>query len=62
MKYSDALLDYGFYLLNVDSITAAVQVYQVVKYSDALLDYGFYLLNVDSITAAVQVYQVGEIL
>ena len=28
-KYSDALLDYGFYLLNVDSITAAVQVYQV---------------------------------
>ncbi|XP_060071001.1 amyloid protein-binding protein 2-like [Ylistrum balloti] len=28
-KYSDALLDYGFYLLNVDSITAAVQVYQM---------------------------------
>ncbi|KAK3084359.1 hypothetical protein FSP39_012164 [Pinctada imbricata] len=28
-KYSDALLDYGFYLLNVDSITAAVQVYQI---------------------------------
>ena len=28
-KYSDALLDYGFYLLNVDSITAAVHVYQV---------------------------------
>ncbi|XP_052801330.1 amyloid protein-binding protein 2-like [Mya arenaria] len=27
-KYSDALLDYGFYLLNVDQITAAVQVYQ----------------------------------
>ena len=28
-KYSDALLDYGFYLLNVDSITAAVHIYQV---------------------------------
>ncbi|XP_060560053.1 amyloid protein-binding protein 2-like [Ruditapes philippinarum] len=27
-KYADALLDYGFYLLNVDSIAAAVQVYQ----------------------------------
>ncbi|KAL3856914.1 hypothetical protein ACJMK2_011620 [Sinanodonta woodiana] len=27
-KYSDALLDYGFYLLNVDSTSAAVQVYQ----------------------------------
>ncbi|XP_013379692.1 amyloid protein-binding protein 2 [Lingula anatina] len=27
-KYSDALLDYGFYLLNVDSICQAVQVYQ----------------------------------
>ncbi|KAL4224456.1 Amyloid protein-binding protein 2 [Mactra antiquata] len=27
-KYSDALLDYGFYLLNVDSIAAAVKVYQ----------------------------------
>lgn len=27
--YADALLDYGFYLLNVDSITAAVKVYQV---------------------------------
>ncbi|XP_052239180.1 amyloid protein-binding protein 2-like isoform X2 [Dreissena polymorpha] len=26
-KYSDALLDYGFYLLNVDQISAAVQVY-----------------------------------
>ncbi|KAK7459432.1 hypothetical protein BaRGS_00039000 [Batillaria attramentaria] len=28
-KYSDALLDYGFYLLNVDAITSAVQVYQM---------------------------------
>lgn len=27
-KYSDCLLDYGFFLLNIDSITAAVQVYQ----------------------------------
>jgi len=27
-KYSDALLDYGFYLLNVDAICQAVQVYQ----------------------------------
>ncbi|KAK3600300.1 hypothetical protein CHS0354_027144 [Potamilus streckersoni] len=27
-KYSDALLDYGFYLLNVDSVNAAIQVYQ----------------------------------
>jgi hypothetical protein len=26
--YSDALLDYGFYLLNVDAICQAVQVYQ----------------------------------
>jgi len=28
-KYSDALLDYGFFLLNVDAITSAVHVYQV---------------------------------
>ncbi|KAL5016659.1 hypothetical protein ScPMuIL_006248 [Solemya velum] len=28
-KYSDALLDFGFFLLNVDSINAAVQVYQM---------------------------------
>ncbi|ESO95499.1 hypothetical protein LOTGIDRAFT_116980 [Lottia gigantea] len=28
-KYSDALLDYGFFLLNIDSISAAVQVYQM---------------------------------
>ncbi|XP_002733774.1 amyloid protein-binding protein 2 [Saccoglossus kowalevskii] len=27
-KYSDALLDYGFYLLNVDSISQSVTVYQ----------------------------------
>ncbi|XP_070572060.1 amyloid protein-binding protein 2-like [Ptychodera flava] len=27
-KYADALLDYGFYLLNVDSITQSVIVYQ----------------------------------
>ncbi|XP_076107447.1 amyloid protein-binding protein 2-like [Mytilus galloprovincialis] len=27
--YADALLDYGFYLLNVDSITSAVKVYQI---------------------------------
>ncbi|KAK7087291.1 amyloid protein-binding protein 2-like [Littorina saxatilis] len=28
-KYSDALLDYGFFLLNVDAITSAVHVYQL---------------------------------
>ncbi|XP_050408973.1 amyloid protein-binding protein 2 [Patella vulgata] len=28
-KYSDSLLDYGFFLLNVDSIPAAVHVYQM---------------------------------
>ncbi|XP_046583008.1 amyloid protein-binding protein 2-like isoform X2 [Haliotis rubra] len=28
-KYSDALLDYGFYLLNVDSIPGSVCVYQI---------------------------------
>ncbi|XP_074643126.1 amyloid protein-binding protein 2-like [Tubulanus polymorphus] len=28
-KYADTLLDYGFYLLNVDSITKAVKVYQM---------------------------------
>lgn len=28
-KYSDALLDYGFFLLNVDAICQSVQVYQV---------------------------------
>ena len=27
-KYSDALMDYGFYLLNVDSICQSVKVYQ----------------------------------
>jgi hypothetical protein len=27
-KYSDALLDYGFYLLNIDSICQSVKVYQ----------------------------------
>lgn len=26
-KYADALLDYGFYLLNVDAITSSVEVY-----------------------------------
>ena len=28
-KYSDSLLDYGFFLLNVDAISQSVQVYQV---------------------------------
>jgi len=28
MKYADSLVDYGFYLLNVDCITASMQVYQ----------------------------------
>ena len=32
-KYSDTLLDYGFFLLNVDAITQAVQVYQVELFS-----------------------------
>ena len=27
-KYSDALLDYGFFLLNIDAIDQSVQVYQ----------------------------------
>ncbi|CAK1551353.1 unnamed protein product [Leptosia nina] len=27
-RYADALLDYGFYLLNIDSITHSVQVYE----------------------------------
>ena len=49
-KYSDALLDYGFYLLNVDQITAAVQVYQVGTVTRWCW-----------ITAAVQVYQVGTV-
>lgn len=31
-KYSDSLLDYGFYLLNYDSIGHSVQVYQVCSY------------------------------
>ena len=28
-KYADALLDFGFYLLNVDSIVQSVEVYKV---------------------------------
>ena len=28
-RYSDALLDYGFFLLNIDSICQAVKVYQM---------------------------------
>lgn len=28
-KYSDTLLDYGFYLLNVDNICQSVIIYQV---------------------------------
>lgn len=28
-KYADALLDFGFYLLNVDSIVQSVDVYKV---------------------------------
>lgn len=28
-KYSDTLLDYGFYLLNVDNICQSVAIYQV---------------------------------
>lgn len=28
-KYSDTLLDYGFYLLNVDNICQSVVIYQV---------------------------------
>lgn len=28
LKYADSLIDYGFYLLNVDCITASMQVYQ----------------------------------
>lgn len=30
-KYSDTLLDYGFYLLNVDNICQSVAIYQVNK-------------------------------
>ena len=30
-KYSDTLLDYGFYLLNVDNICQSVAIYQVSK-------------------------------
>lgn len=29
-KYSDALIDYGFYLLNVDSIAHSVKIYKVI--------------------------------
>lgn len=29
-KYADTLQDYGFYLLNVDSVAASVKVYQVI--------------------------------
>lgn len=28
-KYADTLIDYGFYLLNVDAISQGVKVYQV---------------------------------
>ncbi|KAI5630854.1 tetratricopeptide repeat domain-containing protein [Phthorimaea operculella] len=63
-RYAAALLDYGFYLLNIDSINhsqAGLLVRQAValarrafgphhpRYAAALLDYGFYLLNIDSI-------------
>ena len=27
--YADSLVDYGFYLLNVDSVNSAVKIYQV---------------------------------
>lgn len=30
-KYSDTLLDYGFYLLNVDNICQSVAIYQVSR-------------------------------
>lgn len=30
-KYSDTLLDYGFYLLNVDNICQSVAIYQVKR-------------------------------
>ena len=29
-KYADTLIDYGFYLLNIDTIAQGVQVYQVI--------------------------------
>lgn len=33
-KYADTLIDYGFYLLNVDAISQGVQVYQVSSVPD----------------------------
>ena len=35
-KYADALLDYGFFLLNVDTIARSVDVYMV---SSVFVDY-----------------------
>ena len=29
--YADSLVDYGFYLLNVDSVNSAVKIYQVCE-------------------------------
>ncbi|CAB3227321.1 unnamed protein product [Arctia plantaginis] len=71
-RLAAALLDLGFYLLNVDSIVHSVAVYTVrarlslslslaltprhPRLAAALLDLGFYLLNVDSIVHSVAVY------
>jgi len=35
-KYSDTLLDYGFYLLNVDNICQSVAIYQVRSRAECL--------------------------
>lgn len=40
-KYSDTLLDYGFYLLNVDNICQSVVIYQV-SYCKNYLKFGFF--------------------
>lgn len=38
-KYSDTLLDYGFYLLNVDNICQSVAIYQVPSRAKCLCNF-----------------------
>ncbi|KAF3847249.1 hypothetical protein F7725_020277 [Dissostichus mawsoni] len=54
-KYSDTLLDYGFYLLNVDNICQSVAIYQVrgriSNINVCMFAYYLYLINALSQTA-----------
>ncbi len=52
-KYSDTLLDYGFYLLNVDNICQSVAIYQVSRVIGSKRVYKFCCVSMSSFSCVV---------